>query len=318
MTSLISLLVFYFASALAYSALCGLAGPKYHPIAAFQIYALALAPALAVCLFLGRRIGVWNWQRLWPPTGPETRAALSSLVILTSSTLMLLSPKSMIAVLVAQAGCLCLVIRRRDPVTLILPGLSIVAVALAASREPWRVAMVPIALGMAKTVGYLIKMRSIEAAKAGEGASAASGSGPGGSSATLVSADDFIAAEQVFISLLALGLAGVFSHAVAPAPLTDWRLWFIAASSLLMGLIGTRIMLRAEPQSITFPAYRMMALLAAFGASWGRGELRFTAAQWTSWSAILLACVVVAAGAGLGGVVRRWLSRSARELRGEA
>ena len=41
------------------------------------------------------------------PTGPETRAALSSSVILTASTLMYLMPKSMIAILVAQAGCLC-------------------------------------------------------------------------------------------------------------------------------------------------------------------------------------------------------------------
>ena len=122
----------------------------------------------------------------------------------------------------------------------------------------------------------------------------------------LVSPDDFLAAEQVLISLLALGIGGLFGLAVAhlqiPAVskptsetlyLLDWRLWAVGASSLGMGLLGTRILLRREETSLTFPAYRMASLLAAFGAALGRGELRVSAEHWSSWAAILLACVVV-------------------------
>lgn len=299
---LAALLAPYFLSALAYSVLCGLLGRAYHPLAAFQVYALALAPLLLASLLGGRASGAWGWRRAWPPTGPETRAALSSVVILTSSTLMYLSPQSLVAILVAQAGCLLLVARLSKPHTVALSLLSVAAVGLSVLHKPPAVALLPLLLGVAKTLGYWVKIRSVEDAKAGEGADAARGStdatsGIAGQESdrppSIVSPDDFLASEQVLVSTVALGVAALASHFVAPAPLGDWRLWAVAAASLGMGVLGTRIMLRREEMGLTFPAYRMASLLAALGASWGRGELVWDRTQWASWSAVLLACCVV-------------------------
>ena len=71
-------------------------------------------------------------------------------------------------------------------------------------------------------------------------------------------------------------------------------------------------MLRREELGVTFPAYRMASLVAAFGASVSRGELTLEWAQWPRWSAALLACLVVAVAAlsetqrdRLTGLVRR-------------
>ena len=226
---------------------------------------------------------------------------------------MYLMPKSMIAILVAQAGCLCLVARPSIPRTLALPALSVATVILSVYHEPLRLALIPIALGLAKTFGYWIKISSVDSAKSGEGAGqAAVAPAATNPPPRLVSPDDFLASEQVFISMLALGVASFFSHFAHPAPLTDWRLWAVSASSLAMGLLGTRIMLRAEPSSITFPAYRMMSLLAAFGASAARGELRLEAAHWQRWTAALLACVVVATASGALGFVKQLSPKTAR------
>lgn len=298
-TPLAALLAPYFFASLAYSVLCGTLGRTYHPLATFQVYALGLVPFLAASLLGGKLTQLWSWRRAWPPTGPETRAALSSVVILTASTLMYLSAQSMIAILVAQAGCLLLVARLSRPRTVALAALSIVAVGLSVTGKPWVVAALPLCLGVAKTLGYLVKIRSVEGAKTGEGAAQArdAAGGVGEAGQVLVSPDDFLAAEQVLISLVALGVAALASHSVPPAPLADWRLWAISASSLGMGLLGTRIMLRKEELGVTFPAYRMASLVAAFGASATRGELALEWAQWPRWSAALLACLVVVAAA---------------------
>lgn len=313
-TPLAALLAPYFLASLAYSILCGTLGRAYHPLAAFQVYVLGLVPFLVASLIGGRITRLWSWRRVWPPTGPETRAALSSVVILTASTLMYLSAQSMIAILVAQAGCLLLVARFSRPHTVALAALSVGAVALSVTGKPLSLAALPVCLGVAKTLGYLVKIRSVEGAKTGEGAAQAGGAaeGAGAAGQELVSPDDFLAAEQVLISLAALAVAALASHSVPPAPLTDWRLWAISASSLGMGLLGTRIMLRREELGVTFPAYRMASLVAAFGASVSRGELALEWAQWPRWSAALLACLVVAVAAlsetqrdRLTGLVRR-------------
>lgn len=310
---LAALLAPYFLASLAYSVLCGTLGRAYHPLAAFQVYVLGLVPFLVAALLGGRITRLWNWRRAWPPTGPETRAALSSVVILTASTLMYLSAQSMIAILVAQAGCLLLVARLSRPHTVALAALSVGAVALSVTGKPLSLAAVPVCLGVVKTLGYRVKIRSVEGAKTGEGAAQAGGAGVAGQE--LVSPDDFLAAEQVLISLAALAVAALASHSVPPAPLTDWRLCAISASSLGMGLLGTRIMLRREELGVTFPAYRMASLVAAFGASVSRGELTLEWAQWPRWSAALLACLVVAVAAlsetqrdRLAGLARRALA----------
>lgn len=169
-----------------------------------------------------------------------------------------------------------------------------VAVGLSVLHKPFLVAALPIGLGLLKMLGYGIKIGSVNAAK-----------GPTESGKTKHSPDDFLAAEQVLISVLALAVAGVFGIVALQLNITpptkqgsfllDWRLWAMSASSLGMGLLGTRIMLRGtrETTSYSFPAYRMMSLLAALGAAWVRGELRFQAEYWANWTAALLACITI-------------------------
>lgn len=289
-----ALLSAYFVAALCYSILCGMLGKSYHPLSAYLIYALALTPGLVAALAVGKVTQLWQWRRVWPPNRDETLAAVSSTIILTASTLMFLSPQSLIAVFLSQAGCLLLVARFSSPSSMLVAGISMVAVGLSVLHKPFLVAALPIGLGLLKMLGYGIKIGSVNAAK-----------GPTESGKTKHSPDDFLAAEQVLISVLALAVAGVFGIVALQLNITpptkqgsfllDWRLWAMSASSLGMGLLGTRIMLRGtrETTSYSFPAYRMMSLLAALGAAWVRGELRFQAEYWANWTAALLACITI-------------------------
>ena len=288
-----ALLSAYFVAALCYSILCGMLGKSYHPLSAYLIYALALTPGLITALVVGKVTQLWQWRRVWPPNRDETLAAVSSTIILTASTLMFLSPQSLIAVFLSQAGCLLLVARFSSPSSMLVAGISMVAVGLSVLHKPFLVAALPIGLGLLKMLGYGIKIGSVNAAKGGQRAT------------TKHNPDDFLAAEQVLISVLALAVAGIFGivalqlNIMPPtkqgAFLLDWRLWAMSASSLGMGLLGTRIMLRGtrETTSYSFPAYRMMSLLAALGAAWVRGEIRFQAEYWANWTAALLACVTI-------------------------
>jgi len=292
-----ALLSAYFVAALCYSVLCGMLGKSYHPLSAYLIYALALTPGLITALIGGRLTQLWQWRRVWPPNRDETWAAVSSTIILTASTLMFLSPQSLIAVFLSQAGCLLLVARFSSPSSVVLAGISMVAVGLSILHKPILVAVLPISLGLLKMLGYGIKIASVNAAKGGQASTT-----PGKAKHN---PDDFLAAEQVLISVLALAVAGVFGivslqlNIASPtsqgAFLLDWRLWAMSAASLGMGLLGTRIMLRGtqETTSYSFPAYRMMSLLAALGAAWVRGELRFQVEHWTNWTAALLACITI-------------------------
>lgn len=290
-----ALLSAYFVAALCYSILCGMLGKSYHPLSAYLIYALALTPGLIAALAVGKATQLWQWQRVWPPNRDETLAAVSSTIILTASTLMLLSPQSLIAVFLSQAGCLLLVARFSSPSSMLIAGISMVAVGLSILHKPFLVLVLPIGLGLLKMFGYGIKIRSVNAAKGGRANTATTKHNP----------DDFLAAEQVLISVLALAVAGVFGIVALQFNITpptkqgsfllDWRLWAMSASSLGMGLLGTRIMLRGtrETTSYSFPAYRMMSLLAALGAAWVRGEIRFQAEYWANWTSALLACITI-------------------------
>jgi hypothetical protein len=293
-----ALLSAYFVAALCYSVLCGMLGKSYHPLSAYLVYALALTPGLITALMVGRATQLWQWRRVWPPNRDETWAAVSSTIILTASTLMFLSPQSLIAVFLSQAGCLLLVARFSSPSSMILAGISMIAVGLSILHKPILVAVLPISLGLLKMLGYGIKIASVNSAKGGQRSTDTA-------TTTKHNPDDFLAAEQVLISVLALAVAGVFGiislqlNIVPPTGegsfLLDWRLWAMSASSLGMGLLGTRIMLRGtqETTSYSFPAYRMMSLLAALGAAWVRGELRFRVEHWTNWTAALLACITI-------------------------
>ncbi|MEK9724124.1 MAG: hypothetical protein VW405_11675, partial [Rhodospirillaceae bacterium] len=92
----------YAVASFAYSALCG--GSKYPPLAAYQVYALAMPVWFALGLALYRLRG--PLPRLWPPTRREMLQAFSSVLILTAETLALLMPASVVAIVAGKGGCL--------------------------------------------------------------------------------------------------------------------------------------------------------------------------------------------------------------------
>jgi len=340
-------LALYFACSAAYAFTCGLLGRSYGPLAAYQTYTLACSAALVLALAGGRLTGLWQWRKLWPPSMAASKAALASVMILTASTLALLSPSSLLAIVAGKAGRLALVARVSPPSALVLPLLGMIAAVLAAWTKPPIAAVLPLALAGLYVAGYWVKLRAVAEAKQSapgydleliEGAKrAAPAVGhvrpwlaledsqatseqittalekmEGGDVLIVPQADperpeDFLAAEQFLVALGALGIASLMAHRVTPAALSDWRLWLLGATSLGAGLIGTRIMLRAEPSSVTFPAYSMASLLAALCASWARGELRWAWSCWPSIAAAVLACVVVWASSGGLVVVKRWV-----------
>ncbi len=371
-------LALYFACSAAYAFTCGLLGRSYGPLAAYQMYTLACSVALVLALAGGRLTGLWEWRKLWPPSMAASKAALASVMILTASTLALLSPSSLLAIVAGKAGRLALVARVSPPSALVLPLLGMIAAVLAAWTKPPIAAVLPLALAGLYVAGYWVKLRAVTEAKQSvpeydleliEGANCSTsavghvmgvpcnhcgtlthtsdGTLPRCADCAVLNTrtglhlnlktmsqkelawraieqmkssnvliipqanperpEDFLAAEQFLVALGALGIASLMAHRVTPAALSDWRLWLLGATSLGAGLIGTRIMLRAEPSSVTFPAYSMASLLAALCASWARGELRWAWACWPSIAAAALACVVVWASSGGLVVVRRWV-----------
>lgn len=267
---MIRVLVPYFVASLAFSFLCGAVGRSFHPLAAFQVYALGCACCLVLALLGGRLLGVWRWRRLFPPTAAEALTAASSVLILTVSTLALLLPGSLTAAIAMRAGALLLVASRR---ALLLPILAAAAAALSACSLPTiEAAPVPLGLAALYVLGYWLKLRATRGAPA---------------------AADFLAAEQVVVGLLVLAVGGLFSHAHAPAPLSDLRLWGVSAASTAAGLLGTRLLLRAEPASLTFTAYKMTGLLAAAAATVARGE-RLGPGSWLAFGLALVVVVLAA------------------------
>ena len=348
-------LALYFACSAAYAFTCGLLGRSYGPLAAYQTYTLACSVALVLALAGGRLTGLWQWRKLWPPSMTASKAALASVMILTASTLALLSPSSLLAIVAGKAGRLALVARVSPPSALVLPLLGMIAAVLAAWTKPPIAAVLPLALAGLYVAGYWVKLRAVAEAKQSapgydleliEGANRSApavghvigvpcnhcgtlthtsdGTLPRYADCAVLEQmksgnvlivpqvdperpEDFLAAEQFLVALGALGIASLMAHRVTPAALSDWRLWLLGATSLGAGLIGTRIMLRAEPSSVTFPAYSMASLLAALCASWVRGELRWAWSCWPSIAAAALACVVVWASSGGLVVLRRWV-----------
>lgn len=282
-----ALLCCYFLVSLVYAFVCGRLGHSYAALAGYQSYAIACSAALLPALIGGRLAGVWRWRKLWPPSPTATRAALASVVIMTASTLSLLSPSSLLAVVASKAGCLLLVAQVSPISALALPGLAMVAVVLAAATKPPTAAALPLAFAALYVLGYWLKLGAVARSKEVER--------PG----------DFLAAEQVLVALGSLAVAAVMSHFAPPAPMTDWRIWVVGGASLAAGLLGTALMLRRELPAITFPAYKAAGLLAALGASAARGELRWAWKCWPSIAAAGLALLVVIVAASSSRPVKR-------------
>ena len=258
------LLLLYCVVSFSYYSLCILVGRAHHPLGAYQVYALGCAVAFGfLCL-------AWRPRRLWPPTRAEGLAALSSILILTSATLSLLLPESLVAILAGKGGCLVLV-GRRDRWRQTLLGL--VPVLLASWDKPLRVLWVPLGLAGVYVAGYALKLRALDQAR----------------QEPQDLKHDFLAAEQLVVALGTLAVAGLMGHVARPAPLSDWRLWGISLASLGTGLVGTRLMLHATARDVTFTVYRMASLVCALAAKVAHGDQIHP----TGWAAVLLACGVI-------------------------
>lgn len=266
-------LFLYAAASFSYSSLCGVLGRGVHPLGAYQVYAVACAVWFLIgCL-------VFRPQRLWPPTKTESLSAVGSVIILTSETLALLSPASLLAVIAGKAGCLFIPDKddtRKRPLILRygLAGLTFLAILLASQGKPLRAALVPLGLAVLYFLGHKLVLHSVRLAKGG----------------TNTEKRTFLAAKQVVVAGLVLIVASFFSHATPSAPLSDWRLWLLGLASLSAGVLGTRLVLRSERQGVVFPAYRATSLLCALGAGYMRGEHVSAAAVVLAVLVILLAC----------------------------
>lgn len=285
-----SLLLGYAICSFTFSLLCGLLGRTAHPLGAYQVYALAMPVwFLAGCALYRLRAPL---PRMWPPTKAESLSAVAAVVILTSETLALLLPSSLVAIVAGKMGCLLL----PDPTDarpwhrrLRLAGVAAVAVALASVGKPLRLLLAPLLLAAAYIVGNELKLRATRWAKNEREAK-------GG----------FFGAGQVLVLLLALSVSGFAGRFAPSAPIGNAMLWLVALASLGCGLFGLRIVLHRTRQAVAFPAYRAASLCCALCASAARGE----ALHWSGWLAVVLALGVVlwASGEALLRRCWRWLS----------
>ena len=267
--SVAALLACYAAASFTFSYSAAILGRAYHPLGAYQSYA---ACGLA-WLLVG--FAVTRPKRLWPPTKAESLSALASVMILTSETIALMLPASVVAVVAGKAGCLAIP-DRDDPRPwhrkYALAALAACAVVLASVHKPLRILLAPLALAAIYVAGNAIKLKAVRTAKASHEAK------PG-----------FLSAGQLVVCGLTLALSSAFSRFAPPAPMTDWRIWVVGGASLAAGLLGCRLMLHRAPQSVVYPAHRAASLVCSLGASAARGE----ALHWSGWAAVAIGLGVV-------------------------
>lgn len=158
---LVAHLAIYFVCSLTYAFTAGRLGHSYGPLATYQTYAAATAVALVLSLIGGRLSGLWKWRAVWPPSAAASKAGLASVLIMTASTLALLSPSSLLSIVAGKAGRLLLVARVSSLSAMVLPGLGIVAVVLAAWTKPPIAAVLPLLLAGVYVLGYWIKLRAV-------------------------------------------------------------------------------------------------------------------------------------------------------------
>lgn len=284
-----SLLLAYTVCSLSYYLLLGLVGKAYHPLAAFQVYAIALPVWFMVgCVALRKHL-----PRMWPPTKHEFLSAIGAVIILTSETVALLMPSSLVAIVAGKGGCLAF----PDPTDtrpwhkkMRLAALALIATTLASLHKPLRTLAIPLILACFYVFGHRLVLRAVRLAK---GDSAAK---PG-----------FFGAGQLVVNIITPLIAlSLFNAGYEPASFADWRLWFVALASLGCGLIGLRIKLHRTSEGIVFPAYRAASLCCALGASAARGE----SLHWSGWCAVALALGVVLWASAEPSLRRfgRWLS----------
>ncbi len=289
------LLVLYVPTTFSYAFLCGVLGKSYDPLSTYGVYAVGCFVAFLLSA------AIYRPKRFWPPTTEESLAAVSSTVILTSATLSLLMPQSLVAVVASKSGALLLPslkdFRRffcswRTPQSafrifgqrLLLPSLAVLAVILSAWSKPLQVMLLPLCLAIVYVLGYALKLYAVRLAKGKEQATRT----------------EFLIAEQLVVATCTLAIAAffhqyrlIFPDPRPPATVLDWRLWLVAFASYGGGFVGTLLVLHSTPQTVVFPTYRAASLLCALGASAARGELKWRWSYWSDWAAIATALVVV-------------------------
>lgn len=286
-----SLLLFYAFCSFTYSLLCGLLGRAYHPLSAFQVYAIAIPFWYFLLLILHRLTSPSQSIRMWPPTKKEVLSGVAATIILTSETLALLSPSSIVAIVAGKGGCLAFpdpLDRRPWYKKMRLAFVAFTATLLASLQKPWHALALPLILACFYVVGQRLKLRSVRLAKGDPAASSG-----------------FFGAGQIVVISTTLTLALLFHQFKPAADFGDLRLWFIALGSLGCGLLGLRLVLHRTPEGVVFPAYRAASLFCALGASAARGE----ALHWSGWAAVALAAGVVLWASAEGFLRRcgRWL-----------
>ncbi len=289
-TSLGLLLLCYAPVTFCYAFLCGVLGQAYDPLGTYEVYAVGCFFAFLLSA------AIYRPKRFWPPTTEESLAALSSTVILTSSTFSLLLPQSLVAVVASKSGALLLPSLKHfwqfpKHLTLeffrkhlALPSLAVVAVLFSAWRKPLQVMLLPLSLALVYVLGYSLKLYAVRLAKGSSNAKRA----------------EFLIAEQLVVAVVTLAIAAllhqyrlVFPDSRPSATVLDWRLWAVAFASYGGGFIGTLLVLHSTPQTVVFPAYRAASLLCALGASAARGELQWSWRFWSDFAAIGTALIVV-------------------------
>ena len=281
-----SLLLCYAVASFAYSALCG--GSKYPPLAAYQVYALAMPVWFALGLALYRLRG--PLPRLWPPTKREALQAFAAVLVLTAETLALLMPASVVAIVAGKGGCLAF----PDPTDprpwhkkLRLAGLAFLAVVLASLHKPLRLLWLPLLLAILYIIGHRLALRAVRMAKVDRDISG------------------FFGAAQVLVIGGALALAAVFHGAAPSAP--DWRCSAVGCCSSIHGLraSGPANQVASHTRGRRVPRLSCrVSVLRAGGLCRAREAL-----HWSGWAAVALALGIVlwASAEGFLRACGRWL-----------
>lgn len=264
------LLLAYFACYVPYIVLGRAVGIAYGAVPAFPIYALACAACVIAGLLLS---GKWRSVSLKDPR--VWWAAVGSIVIMTSSSLIYMWPKGAIVQpqQLMKVGSLmvagCLDGRRIKPAPILL---CLAAVVLGALGKSGETLLLPFCLGLGYVLGYLVKLAAIGPRKGSVG---------------------FLESEFAATALLLPPIAVVWAL-VTPAPVAawlDWRPWVVGVLSTGTGVLGTAVLLLQKPHSVCASVSRAVSLLAGLAAALWLGQ---TVSIGEQIGVLLLAAVLVA------------------------
>lgn len=236
------LLLAYGSASLCYAAL--LAGSGAPPLQGFPVYSAAAGSCILLALLAAAFAGLWR-PRL--PSAQDALTGAATIGVVVSSTLALLVPASVLAVLGQKVGCL-LVAERPAEVSrlrwLSALSLGVLAIAASAVHAPRRAAWEACALAVLYVASYKLKLR-------------ASGD---------PSRPVDLGAEQLVVAALLLTASAALGGPGGSTLAGDWRLWAAGLASTAAGISSTAIILIPSRRGLNFVAYRMAGLLAALAS----------------------------------------------------